>query len=133
MDAPDLRSEMDALFAKFLPVEIASRFSGLLAMKPDRWSKIDPWKVWDVLDTRRVVEWRKTSADLLASPFFTKHADALVTVLRCGHEQPGIDRIRLREALQGPSAVFEGFISVLPGKLGLAINHDAMVCTLRCD
>ena len=71
MEAHDLRSEMGALFAKFLPVEIASRFSGLLAMKPDHWSKIDPWKMWDVLDARRVAEWPKTSVDLLASPLFS--------------------------------------------------------------
>ena len=133
MVTQDLRSEMDALFAKFLPVEIATRFSNILAMQPDRWSKIDPWKVWDVLDARRVVEWRKTCADLLVSPLFAKHANELATVLRCGHEQPGIEKIRLRDALEGSSAVFEGFISVLPAKLGLAINHDGMVCTLKCD
>ena len=99
-------------------------------MKPAHWSKIDPYKVWDVLAPRRVVEWRKTCADLLASPLFAKHADESVTVLRCGHAQPGIDRLRLRDALQSPSRIFEGFISVSPGKLGLAINHDGMICTL---
>jgi len=121
---------MDALFAKFLPEEMAARFSSLLAMKPSHWSKIDPWKVWDILDARRVVEWRKTSADLLVSPLLAKHTGELVTALRCGHEQPKIERIRLRDALEGQSSVFEGFVSVLLGKLGLAINHDGMICTL---
>ena len=131
METHDLRNEMDALFAKFLPVEIASRFSGLLAMKPSHWSKIDPWKVWDVLDGRRVVESQKPCAELLASPLLAKHFDELVTVLRCGHDQPALNRIPLHEALQGPSRVFEGFISVLPGKVGLAINHDGMICVLH--
>ena len=131
MDTHDLRNEMDVLFAKFLPAEIASRFSGLLAMKPERWSKIDPWKVWDVLEAPRVMEWQRTCAELLASPLLAKHADELVTVLRCGHEQPAMERIRLRDALQGPSPVFEGFVSVSPGRLGLAINHDGMICTLK--
>ncbi len=131
MDTHDLRNEMDALFTKFLPVEISSRFSALLAMKPDRWSKIDPWKVWDALESPRVVEWQGTCADLLASSLLAKHADELVTVLRCGHAQPDLERMRLRDALQGPSRVFEGFVSVRPGKLGLAINHDGMICTLK--
>ena len=131
MDTHDLRNEMDVLFTTFLPVEVASRFSGLLALKPGHWSKIDPWKVWEVLKAPRVVEWQRTCADLLASSFLAKHADELVTVLRCGHEEPAIERIRLRDALQGPSQVFEGFVSVLPGKLGLAMNHDGMICTLK--
>jgi hypothetical protein len=131
MSKHDLRDEMGSLFVNFLPVEIASRFSALLAMNPNHWSKIDPWKVWDVAGALRVVEWRKTCADLLESPLFVKHADELVTVLRCGHEQPGIERMCLCDALQGPGRVFEGFISVLPGKLGLAINHDGMICSLR--
>jgi hypothetical protein len=131
MDEHELRGEMEALFSKFLPVEIAARFSGLLAMKPDNWSKIDPWKVWDVVDGRRVAEWTKTSAELLASPLFAKHANDLVTVLRCGHEQPELARIRLRESLLGRAAVFEGVISILPGRLGIVINHDEMICVLR--
>jgi len=131
MDTHELRNEMDALFTKFLPAEIASRFSGLLAMKPNRWSKIDPWKVWDVLEDPRVVEWQRTWAELLASPMLAKHADVWVTVLRCGHEQSAMERLPLRDALHGPSRVFEGFVSVLPGKLGLAINHDGMICILK--
>ena len=131
MEPDEMRNELDALFARFLPVEMASRFSGLLAMKPDRWLRIDPWKVWGVIDGRRVTEWTKTVADLLVSPIFARHANEWVTVLRCGHDRAKMERIRLREALQGPTAVFEGFISIVPGRLGLAINHDGMLCALR--
>jgi hypothetical protein len=131
MVANALRSEMDALFARFLPADLASRFRGLLAMKPVRWSNIDPWKVWEALDDRLVVEWRETVAKLLATPQFTKHSASLVTVLRCGHERPNLERILLRDALLGPAAVFEGFVSILPGRLGIAINHDGMLCILR--
>jgi len=100
-------------------------------MKPARWSNIDPMKVWGLLDDQRVAEWHGPFANLLATPLFSKHANSLVTVLRCGHERANMERMPLRDALQGPSAVFEGFISILPGRLGIAINHDGMLCILR--
>jgi len=131
METDPLRSEMDALFTRFLPTDLASRFHNLLELKPDRWSKIDPGKVWGLLDDQRIVECQETVVKLLATPLFAKHADSLVTVLRCGHETPNLERIRLRDALLGPSQVLEAFISIVPGQLGLAINHDGMLCILR--
>jgi hypothetical protein len=59
------------------------------------------------------------------------YAQAGVTVLRCGHQAPGLARQSLHEALTGASRVFEGFISVRPRQLGIAINHADLLCTLR--
>jgi hypothetical protein len=131
MDAHNLQSEMDALFSTFLPTELASRFSRLLAMKPAHWLKIDPGKVWGLVDARRITDWSAPVGEILESPLFAKHANELVAVLRCGHDDAELHRIRLQDALLGPSAVFEGFVSIVPGRLGIAINHDGMLCTLK--
>lgn len=127
----DLLDEMSSLFSAFLPPDVADRFSTLLRYKPDRWRKIDPWRVWHYCGTGGITEWTQGGQDLLASPTFAPHASAEVTVLRCGHETPGIGRCLFRDALIGPSRVFEGFISVVPGKLGIAVNHDGLSCVLH--
>ena len=113
-------AEVSALFRAFLPNDLASRFSELLSMKSSRWKQIDPWRVWEHIDVQ----------SLLSSPRFSKHAESQVAVLRCGHEHPSIERRSLQSALVGESALFEGFISVLPGELGVAINHDGEICVL---
>ena len=130
MQLDALHSEMVALFSAFLPAELASRFSELLQLKPSHWQKIDPWRVWQYTGSGSVVEWHGNVQTLLSSPPFLGHAVTQVTVLRCGHERPSIQRLPLQEALVGESAVFEGFISVVTGRLGLAINHDGMLCVL---
>jgi hypothetical protein len=130
-DAEELRVEISALFSAFLPPELAQRFTGLLALQPRRWHKIDPWRVWDHVDSAAIAEWPGSVQDLLVAPPYARYAQAGVAVLRCGHEAPGLARQPLHEALRGKSQVFEGFISVHPGQLGIAINHDGMLCTLR--
>jgi hypothetical protein len=133
MDAAHLQSEMATLFATFLPTEVAERFSYLLSLKPSRWGKIDPWEVWKHLrpGSPSVTESTESCAALLESSAFRAHAAAPATVLRCGHDRPFLGKLGLREALTGEDAVFEGFISVVPGKLGLAVNHDGGLCILR--
>jgi len=131
MDEPLLQREMSALFATFLPAELAERFSYLLSLKPARWHKIEPWEVWNHLRSPLVSEWTESCAQLLASDAFRAHADAPATVLRCGHDRPDLAKQPLREALVGQAAVLEGFVCVVPGELGLAINHDGELCVLR--
>jgi hypothetical protein len=125
-----LRDEMAELFAVFLPSEAASRFQKLLALEPRRWEKIDPWRAWRHVDSRSVVEWKGSVEELLASSPVSNYASAQVTVLRCGHDAPSLERLPLRQALVGDSAVYEGFISVVPGRVGVAINHDGELCVL---
>ena len=123
-------AEVSALFRAFLPNDLASRFSELLSMKSSRWKQIDPWRVWEHIETSAISEWHEDVQSLLSSPRFSKHAESQVAVLRCGHEHPSIERRSLQSALVGESALFEGFISVLPGELGVAINHDGEICVL---
>lgn len=129
----DLRLEMNALFEAILPQAMASRFSGLLAMKTERWTKIDPWKVWEKLPfgEPHVSEWRGTGDDLLMSPTLRQYANGSAVVLRCGHSSPSsIQQEALRAVLDGSSYVLDGFVSIANGKLGFAINHDGGLCVL---
>ena len=135
MDADDdLHAEMRALLRAFLSDALASRCCELLAMKPARWAKIDPWKVWSEIDDRdpRLRDWPRGVAELLADPVVAPHAQRAVVVLRCGHEtQASLRRERLADALAGEASVFEGFISIAPGRLGIAVNHDGMFCLMQ--
>jgi len=124
------QAEISALFKAFLPNDLASRFCDLLSMSPTRWKKIDPWRVWDHVGSNSISEWRENVQGLLSSEKFSGRAEGQVAVLRCGHDHPSIERKSLQSALVGESAVLEGFISVLPGKLGIAINHDGEICVL---
>jgi hypothetical protein len=125
-----LADEMTELFLTFLPGQVGSRFSRLIALEQERWRAIDPWRTWTYVDSHSVLEWKGSIDDLLTSSPASNHASAQVTVLRCGHDAPSLERLTLRDALIGESAVFEGFISIVPGKLGIAINHDSMLCIL---
>ena len=125
-----LRDEMTELFSIFLAGEVGARFSKLLALKQNRWGKIDPWRTWSCVDSHSVVEWKGSVDELLTSSPVSHYASDEVTVLRCGHDAPSLKRRTLREALVGESAVFEGFVSVVRGQLGVAINHDGMLCIL---
>ena len=126
------RKEFDSLFSAMLPPAMAERFSSLLALKPDRWSKIDPWRIWEKppFGQSHVIELSADSAETfppLASQLGTK-----VRVLRCGNSNnPSIVEEPLRGVLDGSSYVLDGFVSVEPGRLGLAINHDGGICALR--
>lgn len=125
-----LKDEMTELFLTFLPGQVGSRFSRLIALEQERWRAIDPWRTWTYVDSHSVLEWKGSIDDLLTSSPAANHASAKVTVLRCGHDAPSLQRLTLRDALIGEAAVFEGFISIVPGKLGIAINHDGMLCIL---
>lgn len=127
------KEEILLLFQAFYPPELASRWEALLSSKPQRWSKIDPWKTWELLPctSGHLAEFTQNLNSLLHSPSFLKHAEAPVVALRCGHASPAIETLLLNAALLGERSVFEGFISIIPGKLGLAINHDGSVCVLE--
>lgn len=133
MSLDALRREMSSLFSVCLPADIASRFSQLLGSNPKRWSKIDPWRVWQQTGSASVVEWKGDVSNLLISSRLSMYSCAEATVLRCGHDKPLLRRLPLRQALIGESAVFEGFVSIVPDKLGLAINHDGMLCLILSE
>jgi hypothetical protein len=102
-------------------------------MKPDRWNKIDPYRGWEEppFGCEYVSEWDKPLKAMLESPLFVPHLDKDVAVLRCGHNQPGLSREPLRKVVTGEAWVLEGFVSIVPGVLGLAMNHDGEICVLK--
>lgn len=125
-------SDIEALFAAMLPPAMAARFTGLLKMDPKRWGKIDPWRVWEQppYGESHVSELRDRAS--LSSPVLRPFLDQPAVVLRCGHSSPpSLGREPLRGVLDNSSHVLEGFISVVRGKLGLAMNHDGGVCILQ--
>jgi len=103
-----LKDEMTELFLTFLPGQVGSRFSRLIVLKQERWRNIDPWRTWTYVDSHSVLEWKGSIDDLLTSPPASNHASAKVTVLRCGHDAPSLERLTLRDALIGEAAIFEG-------------------------
>jgi hypothetical protein len=124
------RNEFRALFSAMLPMDLAARFEAVLALKPDRWVKIDPWRVWNrpPFGQPHVTELN----DPMTFPLLVLRLDESVRVLRCGaSEMPGISEEPLRGVLDGTSYVLDGFVSIDPGRFGLAINHDGGVCALR--
>ena len=121
----DLREELKALFAAFLPRETADRFASLLDLEPRRWSKIDPWAVWGVKSSR-IVAWPRglMFAQVHQWPAMAAMSNRSVAVLRCGHSSPSLSREPLADIFSGQSDILDGFVSVERGKLGLALNHS---------
>jgi hypothetical protein len=56
-----------------------------------------------------------------------------IVVLACGHSRPLLHAVNLEAALPaaGAGALLEGFVSVVPGKLGLVVNHDGEIIVLQ--
>ena len=131
MHEPSSVAEFVGLFQATLPAQLADRFCGLLQLKSDRWRNIDPTKILEYEDSLRISEWKQTVGELLSSSSFSALTNKTVLVLHCGHARPSIDSCSLGEALSGPRSVLEGFISVLPGELGLAVDHEGTICVLR--
>jgi hypothetical protein len=132
MASDSYRKEFDALFSAMLPPPFAERFSTLLALKPNRWSKIDPWRVWDKppFGQPHIIALKSETPQAFAP--LKIHLGSKVRVLRCGNStNPSITEEPLRGVLDGSSHVLDGFVSVDPGRLGIAINHDGGMCALH--
>jgi hypothetical protein len=129
--ADDLKAEIKRLFTTFLPNR-AARFSELLDLDPRRWSKIDPWAAWDVEECGRVVAWPRglKFAEAHQWPAMACVAKTHVVVLRCGHSEPSLTREPLHGLFRGERFVLDGFVSITPGSLGLALNHSGDVKVL---
>lgn len=130
MKSDELCAELSALFSEFLPRELAVRYCTALARKPHCWHQIDPWMTWHFVGPGGISEWHDGGDALLCTEPFCSLAGRPVAVLRCGHDRAALERVVLRDALVGERAVSEGFVSVTPGQLGLAINHDGVMCVM---
>lgn len=125
------RISIEAMFRAFAP-EHLERWSYLLTLKPARWSKITPMLAWPVANQSDSSP-DSSISDLLRSPLLLPHATTPSVVLRCGHSgSPGIQTLPLSEIFPNGAwdfnIVFEGFVSVVPGKLALGLNHEGGAC-----
>jgi hypothetical protein len=128
------QAHFDALvrmFQAFAPFE-CERWTYLLGKEPHKWSKITPIKIWPLpsaFDSLPDIPlW-----EMLSLPSLAPHADGEALVLRCGHSRnPGTAVVPLRDVFlsgrRSHEIVFEGFVSVVPGRLALGFNHEGGVC-----
>ena len=128
------RSDIEALFRAFAPNK-AERWCSLLSMAPKRWgdiSPIDDWPLDSEFDSRPDLPLE----ELLSTRPLAAHLNSEVIVMRCGHSNnPGISALPLRDVFPRNQLdydiLFEGFVSILPGKLALALNHEGGLCLLE--
>ena len=127
----DPKAALVRMFEMFAPRE-SERWTYLLSRDPRKWDKITPIKIWPGGDVFASVP-NIPLPELLASLPFRSHLQDEVVVLRCGHSRnPGLSVMTLKDVFPGGEwrydIVFEGFISVIPGKLAIGLNHEGGVC-----
>ena len=136
MDA--LRVDIFALFDVFLPSDLVSRWAGIALKTPARWSRIDPWKVWALFDQSCMDHWQGTvdrkTGHIIWDSRIAPYRMNRVVVLACGHSKPVLHEVILDSVIgsKSPHSFLEGFISIIPGKLGLAVNHNGEIIVLQC-
>ena len=128
---PDERASLEAMFEAFAPAH-QERWSYLLAKRPERWGKISPLLAWPVANPYKSHP-DKPLADILRSEPVVRFLATPSVILRCGHSSaPSVKTQALQEAFPDGKwnydVVFEGFISVVPGKLALGFNHEGGLC-----
>lgn len=132
MEQPfDPKKSLVHMFEAFAPRE-CERWTYLLSRDPRKWDKITPIKIWPGGDAFASVP-DVSLSELLASPPLHQHLGELVVVLRCGHSRNlGMSVMPLRDVFPGGEwrydILFEGFVSVVPGKLALGLNHEGGTC-----
>lgn len=121
-----------ALFQRVAPA-YAERWTTLLQGKRAKWQKIQPWRVWpcDVYESQPP---RMAWAAMVdrAVTLAQAHKVREVHVLACGHSSEGVETLALsllKARLCSPErgsegALLEGFVSLIPGLLALATNHE---------
>ena len=125
-------ADFTALFARVAPA-YAERWVSLLQGKPEKWRKILPWRVWpcDVYESLPPrMEWAAMVDQAIRLAQARKVRE--VHVLACGHSSESVEtlalsqlRARLCSCERGSEgALLEGFVSLIPGQLALATNHE---------
>jgi hypothetical protein len=111
-----LRQQITQLFKAFYP-EHAERWEYLLEHDQRRWYKMASFKHWFTLDQTAC---SPKNLDL-SHPMLSGKGGQPVVALCCRWDRPWLKEMTLDEAYQ---SIHEGYISVTPGKLGLAVNHE---------
>ncbi|MBK6907481.1 MAG: hypothetical protein IPH08_10500 [Rhodocyclaceae bacterium] len=111
-----MRHEMAQLFKSFFP-EHAERWEYLLQRDQRKWQKMAPFKYWFSRDQTAC---SPKSFDL-AHPLLAGKLEASVVALSCMWTDCWLKEMSLDEAYH---SVHEGYISITPGQLGMAFNHE---------
>jgi hypothetical protein len=131
---PQHRTALEAMFRAFAPDKF-ERWCSLLSVSAPRWDKISPIDVWPLesaFDSRPNLP----MARMLSLPPLVTHLNSNVLVLRCGHSHnPGLSEMMLRDVFPDGrldyDILFEGFVSIVPGKLALGLNHEGGACVFE--
>jgi hypothetical protein len=123
-----------ALFQRVAPA-YAERWITLLKGKPEKWKKIQPWRAWpcDVYESEPPrTKWPAMVDRAVQLAQARKVRE--VHVLACGHcgyGSEGVETLALPQLKPylcsdklGADRLMEGFVSLIPGELALATNHD---------
>jgi hypothetical protein len=125
-------ASLEALFKAFAPSH-CERWTYLLSRKPKAWQKITPMLAWPApsqYDSFPNVPLK----DLLRSQSLAAHKNTPCVVLSCGHSHlQQVTTMPLSSIFpdgehKTSDVIFEGFISVVPGRLALGLNHEGGVC-----
>lgn len=111
-----LKQQIIQLFGTFFP-EHVERWVFLLEHDQVKWHKMAPHKHWFTIDK---TECSPRKLDL-SHPLLLGKENQVVVALSCGRDRHWIQELTLDEAYQ---SVREGYISISPGELGLAVNHE---------
>jgi hypothetical protein len=120
------------LFQRVAPA-YAERWVTLLQGKPAKWKKIQPWRVWpcDVYESHPPrMEWAAMVDHAIALAEVRRVRE--VHVLACGHSSESVETLALWQLkarlcsreLGSEGTLLEGFVSLIPGHLALATNHE---------
>lgn len=121
------RLALESLFQTIAPSK-SERWCYLLERPPSRWEKISPIDVWPLPSSFDSYP-NEPIAQLLTMPPLSRHLQANVLVLRCGHSSnPGLLEMPLKDVFPDGDwdykILFEGFVSIVPGKVAIAANHE---------
>lgn len=108
------------------------RWLQLLDTDPDRWDMVGADELWKAgyATGGRVRRYSDSITQLLRTEKLEKYLDHDVFVFRLGHDDyPGVTKIRLAELeMEDP---LEAIVSIIPGKLALALGHGGEVAILE--
>jgi hypothetical protein len=119
-----------ALFQRVAPA-YGERWGTLLQGKPEKWRKIQPWRAWpcDMYENHPPrMEWTAMVDQVIALAQVYKVYE--VHVLACGHSNESVEtlalsQLKVRLCSSGSGEwLLEGFVSLIPGQLALATNHE---------
>lgn len=128
-----IHAHIESFINTFISNNRRSRWRTIFNMNPKHWNKISAWDLWDdrYSISKYCSEWKKSIDELFNFQLFVSYAERKVIVVHFGHDKGKVERLSLREALVGEKSLFEGIISIVPGVLVLAVNHDGGICVCQ--